>query len=144
MTMQAETARTQRNSVRRKARAGRRERGRVIKRVKVKAKAKAKAKAKRAQAERVVSTAAVSSKMLSFRMDVETRELVDRAADVTGQNRTDFMVTALRERATEVLLNQTLFTLSGAAWSSFVEILDSPPPPNAKLKALLERTPAWE
>lgn len=98
-------------------------------------------KAVRAQAERV---SIASTKMLSIRMDMETRELVDRAANVTGQNRTDFMVSALRERATEVLLNQTLFTLSGAHWTAFCECLDNPPLPNAKLRALLAREPAWD
>lgn len=81
---------------------------------------------------------------MSLRMDVETRALIDRAASVLGQNRTDFMLTSLRERATEVLLNQRLFTLNDANWAAFVDRLDNPPPPNAKLKALLARVPIWD
>jgi uncharacterized protein (DUF1778 family) len=99
-------------------------------------------KAKRAQAERL-RTPSKSSPM-SFRMDDETRSLVDRAAGIAGQNRTEFMLTALREKAAEVLLDQRLFLLHDADWGAFTARLDEPPPPNAKLKALLARVPAWD
>ena len=107
--------------------------------------ARKKAAPKRAQAERMV-TAKTTAKTatLNIRIDVDTRDLVDRAADVSGQNRTDYMLTVLRERSIEVLLTQRLFTLNSADWASFVERLDDPPPPNAKLKALLAREPIWD
>ena len=107
----------------------------------------AKAKPRRAQAERMARakrTAPKTTPMLSFRMDAETRDLIDRAASAVGQNRTDFMVTTLRERAIEVLLSQRLFTLNEADWAAFAARLDDPPPPNAKLKALLAREPVWD
>lgn len=81
---------------------------------------------------------------MSFRIDVETRALVDRAAAASGQNRTEFMLAALRARATEVLLDRRLFALGDDDWAAFVKRLDDPPPPNAKLKALLARDPLWE
>ncbi|MGD9981130.1 MAG: DUF1778 domain-containing protein [Hyphomonadaceae bacterium] len=81
---------------------------------------------------------------MSLRIDDATRDLIDRAAAVSGQNRTEFMLTLLREKAAEVLLNQRLFTLNDADWNAFVKRLDDPPPPNAKLKALLARTPIWD
>jgi uncharacterized protein (DUF1778 family) len=81
---------------------------------------------------------------MSLRMDVETRTLIDRAASVVGQNRTEFMLASARDRATEVLLNQTFFRLPNAGWAAFVGALDNPPPPNAKLKALLARKMPWE
>jgi uncharacterized protein (DUF1778 family) len=88
--------------------------------------------------------AAVKSGPVSLRMDEETRSLIDRAASVVGQNRTDFMLSSARDRATEVLLNQTFFRLPTADWEAFVSALDDPPPPNAKLKALLARKAPWE
>ena len=91
-----------------------------------------------------VPTAKPKTEPMSFRMDVETRLLVDRAASIAGQNRTEFMLTALREKATEILLNQRLFTLNESDWATFVDRLDNPPPPNAKLKALLARVPIWD
>jgi uncharacterized protein (DUF1778 family) len=81
---------------------------------------------------------------MSLRMDAETRTLIDRAASVVGQNRTDFMLASARDRATEILLNQTFFALPKSDWDAFVGALDSPPPPNAKLKALLARKMPWE
>lgn len=81
---------------------------------------------------------------MSFRIDDATRALVDRAAAVSGQNRTDFMLTVLREKATEILLEQRLFALNETQWEAFAAALDDPPPANAKLKALLARTPAWD
>jgi uncharacterized protein (DUF1778 family) len=91
-----------------------------------------------------VPTAKPKTEPMSFRMDVETRLLVDRAASIAGQNRTEFMLTALREKATEILLNQRLFTLNESDWATFLDRLDNPPPPNAKLKALLARVPIWD
>lgn len=91
-----------------------------------------------------VPTAKPKTEPMSFRMDVETRLLVDRAASIAGQNRTEFMLTALREKATEILLNHRLFTLNESDWATFVDRLDNPPPPNAKLKALLARVPIWD
>ncbi|MBS0386737.1 MAG: DUF1778 domain-containing protein [Proteobacteria bacterium] len=99
---------------------------------------------KRAQAEHVIVKSAKKAAPMSFRIDAETRDLVDRAANAAGQNRTDFMLTTLRERAMEVLLNQALFALSGANWAAFTDSLDNPPPPNAKLRTLLSRVPAWD
>lgn len=81
---------------------------------------------------------------MSLRMDAETRALIDRAASVIGQTRTDFMLASARDRATEVLLNQTFFALPKRDWEAFAGALDDPPPPNAKLKALLARTMPWE
>jgi uncharacterized protein (DUF1778 family) len=81
---------------------------------------------------------------MSLRIDDATRALIDRAASVVGQNRTDFMLASARDRATEVLLNQTFVTLPRQDWNAFVRALDNPPPPNAKLKSLLGRKMPWE
>lgn len=81
---------------------------------------------------------------ISLRVDEETRSLVDRAASVLGQTRTDFMLSSARDRATEILLNQTFFRLPTPDWEAFVSALDNPPPPNAKLKALLAQKAPWE
>jgi uncharacterized protein (DUF1778 family) len=122
---------------RRAARRGSTARGKTAK-----VKATAKPQRKRAQAGR--AAAAPKATPMSFRMDALTRDLVDRAATATGQNRTDFMLMAMRDRAIEVLLNRRLFVLNGSDWAAFVERLDNPPPPNAKLKALLARECVWD
>ena len=90
------------------------------------------------------SSAKTKDNSVNLRVDDETKFLIDRAAFALGQSRTEFMLRSARERATEILLNQTLFVLGGANWSAFVDALDTPPPPNAKLKALLLRKAPWD
>jgi uncharacterized protein (DUF1778 family) len=111
------------------------------------AKPRAKRKASSATNEvlsRVKKVKAEPKESLNLRVDKRTRALIDRAAEVTGQTRTDFMVMSAREKATEVLLNQTLFRLPEADWNAFVAVLDNPPPANAALKKLLAEKAAWE
>jgi uncharacterized protein (DUF1778 family) len=85
-----------------------------------------------------------SRSLLSLRIDQLTRDLIDRAAEALGQTRTEFMLTSARERATDVLLNQTLFRLNETDWKAFASALDNPPSANAELKALLTEKDPWE
>ncbi len=98
----------------------------------------------KAKVVRKIETASSNLSPMSFRIDIKTRALIDRAATVSGQNRTDFMLMAARDRATEVLLNQRLFSLAESDWDAFARDLDAPPPPNAKLKVLLSQVPIWD
>lgn len=81
---------------------------------------------------------------LSMRVDNETKSLIDRAANALGQTRTEFMLASARERATEVLLNRSLFILGDNDWNAFTSALDEAPPANAKLRALLSRKAPWQ
>lgn len=81
---------------------------------------------------------------MSFRIHRDTRSLMDRACLVNGENMSQFIEASIRDRATDVLLSQTYFRLPTADWNAFVSALDSPSPPNAKLKALLARKAPWE
>ncbi len=81
---------------------------------------------------------------LNLRIDRPTRDLIDRAAGLSGQTRTDFMLMSARERATDVLLNQTLFVLEKPEWDAFMDALDNPPAPSPALKDLLARKAPWE
>lgn len=79
-----------------------------------------------------------------MRTDEATRGLIDRAAKVLGQTRTEFMLASARIRAQEVILNQVYFELEDDDWKALNEALDSPPPPNESLKRLMSRSPIWE
>jgi len=81
---------------------------------------------------------------LNLRIDRHTRDLIDRAAGLSGQTRTDFMLMSARERATDVLLNQTLFVLEKPDSDAFMLALDNPPAPNAALTELLAHKAPWE
>lgn len=76
-------------------------------------------------------------------MDAGSRALIDRAAETLGQTRTEFMLASARERATDVLLGQSLFVLTGSDWANFTSALDHPPEANEDLRALLSRKALW-
>ncbi len=82
--------------------------------------------------------------VLSLRIDEATQKIIDRAAQVAGQSRTEFMVQSARQRAENVLLDQRLFVLNDEDWTRVNDALDNPPPPNAALKALLSRKAPWQ
>lgn len=81
---------------------------------------------------------------INLRVETETRDLIDAAAEAVGKNRTEFMVAAAREHAIDVLLDQRLFRLDAEAFDAFNAALDNPPAPNARLKALMRKKPLWD
>ena len=81
---------------------------------------------------------------LNIRIKPEIRSLIDRAAELLGKNRTDFVLDAARHAAEDTLLNRTVFMMSPKAYAAFVARLDAPPRPNARLRKTM-RTPApWK
>ncbi len=81
---------------------------------------------------------------INVRASAETRDLIDRAAAAAGRSRTDFILESARTKAADVLMDQTLFVLDERKYAAFMRILDNPPPPNAKLRALLADKAPWE
>jgi uncharacterized protein (DUF1778 family) len=81
---------------------------------------------------------------LNLRIQPQVRELIDRAAELAGKNRTDFVLDAARRAAEDTLLDRTVFTVSSKAYRQFLARLDAPPKPNKRLlKTMQTRTP-WE
>lgn len=81
---------------------------------------------------------------LNLRIKPELRELIDRAAALSGKNRTDFVLDAARRAAEDTLLEGTVFTVSPSAYSEFLARLDAPRRPNARLRRSLEAAAPWE
>jgi uncharacterized protein (DUF1778 family) len=71
---------------------------------------------------------------LNIRVKPEVRGLIDRAAELAGKNRKDFVLDAVRHAAEQTLLDRTVFVMSPKAYSDFVKRLDAPPKPNARLR----------
>ncbi len=86
---------------------------------------------------------AVGRGVVNLRIEAETRRLIDEAATALGKTRTEFMVDSARREAIDVLLDRRLFVLDPECHQAFAAMLDDPPPPGPKLRALLRRTPAW-
>jgi uncharacterized protein (DUF1778 family) len=81
---------------------------------------------------------------INLRIDANTRKLIDTAAVIQGKTRTEFMIESARRQAIDVLLDQRLFLLDPERHDAFMHVLDNPPAPGEKLRALLRRVPAWE
>lgn len=81
---------------------------------------------------------------LNLRIQPELRGMIDRAAALSGRNRTEFVLNAARKAAEDTLLDRTVFEVDQKAYAKFVALLDAPPQPNERLRRTL-RTPApWE
>ncbi len=82
--------------------------------------------------------------VINLRTPPAQRELIDRAARLQGKSRTDFMLEAARERAEQVLLDQTLFTVSEAQLKAFNTLMDAPLSRNVAVQRLISRQSPWE
>lgn len=81
---------------------------------------------------------------LNIRIRPEERGLIDRAAQLTGKTRTDFVLDAVRHAAEDALLDRTMFLASPDAYAAFLARLDAPPQPNARLQRSLKQPALWE
>ncbi|EJB01846.1 hypothetical protein Rleg9DRAFT_0606 [Rhizobium leguminosarum bv. trifolii WSM597] len=73
-----------------------------------------------------------------------TRNLIDRAAELFGKTRTDFMLEASARRAEEVLLDRTIFTVSPEIYAEYLARLDAPAQPNDLLKRTMSTNAPWD
>jgi uncharacterized protein (DUF1778 family) len=81
---------------------------------------------------------------LNMRIKPATRNLIDRAAELLGKTRTDFMLEASERRAEEVLLNRTIFTVSPEVYEEYLARLDAPAKPNDRLKRTMTTKAPWD
>jgi uncharacterized protein (DUF1778 family) len=81
---------------------------------------------------------------LNLRIKPELRGLIDRAAELSGKNRTDFVLDAARHAAEDAILDRTVFTVDAKAYAEFVTRLDAPPQPNQRLHRSLQTPAPWE
>jgi uncharacterized protein (DUF1778 family) len=81
---------------------------------------------------------------LNLRIKPELRSLIDRAAELAGKNRTDFVLEAARRAAEDALLDRTVFTVSPEAYAEFLARLDAPPQPNERLRRTMRTKAPWD
>lgn len=81
---------------------------------------------------------------ISIRAKRRQRDLIDRAAERLGRNRSDFMLEAACREAENVLLDQIFFTVDGESFEKFQDMLDNPPEPSERLRRLLQTKAPWE
>ena len=81
---------------------------------------------------------------LNLRIKPELRGLIDRAAQLAGKNRTDFVLEAARRAAEDALLDRTMFSVSPKAYAEFLKRLDAPPQPNDRLRRTMKAKAPWD
>lgn len=93
---------------------------------------------------RSTGRAGAKRETLNIRIKPAVRGLIDRAAALTGKNRTDFVLDAAQHAAETALLDRTVFVLNPKAYADFVARLDAPARPNERLKRSLKTPAPWE
>jgi uncharacterized protein (DUF1778 family) len=81
---------------------------------------------------------------LNIRVKPEVRNLIDRAAELLGKNRTDFMLEASQRAAEDALLNRLVFTVEPDVYAAFLARLDAPPQPNDRLHRTMTAKTPWD
>ncbi len=81
---------------------------------------------------------------LNIRIKPEMRCLIDRAAELLGKNRTDFVLDAARHAAENALLDRTRIVVSPKAYTEFLARLDAPPQPNKRLRRTMQSRAPWK
>ncbi len=81
---------------------------------------------------------------LNLRIKPEMKGIIDRAAQLLGKSRTDFVLEAARRAAEEALLDRSLFTVSPQAYKEFLAQLDAPPNPNRRIRKTMQKRAPWE
>jgi len=81
---------------------------------------------------------------LNIRIKPELRGLIDRAAEMLGKTRTDFVLEASRKAAEDALLDQTLLTISDESYRAFLVRLDAAPQANDRLKRAMAAPAPWD
>jgi uncharacterized protein (DUF1778 family) len=93
---------------------------------------------------RVSHREATRREALNLRIKPQVRDLIDRAAELAGKNRTDFVLDAARHAAEDTLLDCTVFAVSPKAYRQFLARLDAPPRPNKRLLKSMQTRAPWE
>ena len=76
---------------------------------------------------------------IGARVPHEVYETLCRAAELTGATVNQFLVQAALKEAQAVIERNEVLRLSSGEWRWLMDLLDSPPEPNAKLRSALAR-----
>lgn len=85
--------------------------------------------------------AATKDQRVNLRVASDDDALFRRAAAVSGETLSEFLVEGGRERAERLLADRRRFVLAPDAWAAFTEALDRPAAASPALVELLSRPP---
>ncbi len=75
---------------------------------------------------------------LDIRLNMDTKELIQQAAELRNQAITQFVVSTLSQEAGKVVAEQQRSVLSNRDRDLFLMLLDAPPKPNKALRRAAE------
>ena len=81
---------------------------------------------------------------LSMRLPEGDIAIIDRAADLRGRSRTDFVREAAVRAAEEVLMESTLVRMSPEGFEAFIQAVSASAAPVPEMVASLRRKAPWE
>jgi uncharacterized protein (DUF1778 family) len=81
---------------------------------------------------------------LSMRLPETDIAIIDRAANLRGRSRTDFVREAAVRAAEDVLMEAAPIRMSPAGFKAFMEALSHPGRPVPEMVELFQRTAPWE
>jgi uncharacterized protein (DUF1778 family) len=81
---------------------------------------------------------------LSMRLPEQDIAIIDRAADLRGHSRTEFVREAAVRAAEAVLMENTLLRMSPQGFDRFVTIISAPAKPVPAMVKLFKRKSPWE
>ena len=81
---------------------------------------------------------------LSMRLPDADLAIIDRAANLRGRSRTEFVRDAAVRAAEEALMENVVIRMSGEGFQDFVSALDAPARPVPEMVELLRRPSPWE
>jgi len=80
---------------------------------------------------------------VNLRIPGDIRTLIDRAAQMRGKTRSDFMIEAAHRSAEDALLDQTFVRVGRKAYDYFLSVLDQPPK-GAGFDRLMKTRKLWK
>jgi uncharacterized protein (DUF1778 family) len=81
---------------------------------------------------------------LSMRLPATDIAMIDRAADLRGRSRTEFMREAAVRAAEEIVLESALVRASPKGFAAFIAAIEAPATEVPELVAVLKRKAPWE
>ncbi len=86
-----------------------------------------------------METTAAKQDRIGARVPREVYETLRRAAELTGATVNQFLVQSALKEAQAVIEREEVIRLSSRDWDWVLDLIESPPKPNAKLKAAQAR-----
>lgn len=84
------------------------------------------------------------TKPINLRVPEARLALIDRAAALRGQNRTEFLLESAYKEAVACLSERPLIQLDDQAYDDLIRSLEAPAAPDERLRELLSRPAPWD